>query len=504
LGGNWLTVTPASGQAIAGSQQYGTLSVQVNAGSLAAGEYHGQIQVQSPDVDNSPQFLNVVLRVVQRASDLGPLTAPTGLTFVAPAGGASPAPQPVFLFNPGGQLGYSAVVQLDPSSPPGTPVWLQYKDASSGSLNNTLSVSVSLAGLSPNTAYHGTIAVLFPGNISRAVAVLLVVTPGSTGASVAAQALPRAAPVCVPSQYLPLFTSLEQNFSVAQGAPASTAIVVVDDCGNAVTSGTAGSTFSTGDRPLNLVSLGDGRWRATWVPRGNQGYTSVNVVATDTAQSIAMGQAPALSGFVQNSINAPVLSIAGAVTTLDGQPQLALAPGSWIQITGTRLADSAVQVSGVPQPEVGNTTVSVGGLPLLLQSVAPGEIVALVPGNIPVNTSLPMVVANGSYLSAPEQVLVAQSWPVVESASIEGSGLARSLVLEVTGVGAMDGERPRAPFAVEIGGQRVRLERLSADPSRPGVYRARLPMGSEDWQGATVEVVGGTARTSRRKVTGGR
>jgi hypothetical protein len=199
-----------------------------------------------------------------------------------------------------------------------------------------------------------------------------------------------------------------------------------------------------------------------------------------------------------------VLSIAAAVTTLDGQPQLALAPGSYIRISGTRLADSAAQVSDVPQPQVGNTTVSVGGLPLLLQSVAPGEIVALVPGNIQVNTSLPLVVANGSYLSAPEQVLVAQSWPVVQSASLVGEGSARSLVLEVTGVGAMDGERPRAPFAVEIGGRRVPVERLSVDSLRAGVYWARMPMGSEDWRGATLELVGATARTSRARVKGER
>jgi hypothetical protein len=498
--GNWLTADPASGQVIAGSQQFGHITVQVNAGSLSNGEYHGQIQVQSPDVDNSPQFINVVLRVV-KASDLSPQTAPTGLAFVATAGGAAPAAQPVFLFNPSGQLGYNPVAQLDPSNPAGTPLFLQFKDATkSGDFVNTMLVSVSPAGLSPNV-YRGTILVVFPGNISRTVSVLLVVTPGSTGASSRSLASPRAAsPVCVPSQYLPLFTSLEQNFSVSQGAPASTEIVVVDDCGNAVTSGTTGSTFSTGDRPLDLVSLGDGRWQATWVPRGDQGYTSVNVAATDTAQSIASGTSVPLSGFVQNSINAPVLSIAGAVTTLDGQPQLALAPGSYIRIRGTRLADNAAQVSDVPQPQVGNTTVSVGGLPLLLQSVAPGEIVALVPGNIPVNTSLPLVVANGSYLSAPEQVLVAQSWPVVETASLVGG----ALVLEVTGVGAMDGERPRAPFAVEIGGKRVRVERLSADPARAGVYWVRVPVGSEDWNGATVEVVGATARTSRTQVTAGR
>ncbi|HEV3200496.1 MAG TPA: BACON domain-containing carbohydrate-binding protein, partial [Bryobacteraceae bacterium] len=239
--GNWLTADPASGQVIAGSQQFGHITVQVNAGSLSNGEYHGQIQVQSPDVDNSPQFINVVLRVV-KASDLSPQTAPTGLAFVATAGGAAPAAQPVFLFNPSGQLGYNPVAQLDPSNPAGTPLFLQFKDATkSGDFVNTMLVSVSPAGLSPNV-YRGTILVVFPGNISRTVSVLLVVTPGSTGASSRSLASPRAAsPVCVPSQYLPLFTSLEQNFSVSQGAPASTEIVVVDDCGNAVTSGTTGS-----------------------------------------------------------------------------------------------------------------------------------------------------------------------------------------------------------------------------------------------------------------------
>jgi hypothetical protein len=75
--GSWLAVTPASGQVAAGSQKYPVISVQVNAASLAASEYHGQIQVQSPDIDNSPQFINVVLKVVHKSSDVGPMTVPT-------------------------------------------------------------------------------------------------------------------------------------------------------------------------------------------------------------------------------------------------------------------------------------------------------------------------------------------------------------------------------------------------------------------------------------------
>ena len=42
---------------------------------------------------------------------------------------------------------------------------------------------------------------------------------------------------------------------------------IIDDCGNAVTSGSAQVTFSNGDPGINLNSIGAGIWEATWVPQ---------------------------------------------------------------------------------------------------------------------------------------------------------------------------------------------------------------------------------------------
>jgi hypothetical protein len=278
-------------------------------------------------------------------------------------------------------------------------------------------------------------------------------------------------------------------------------MVIVDDCGNVVTSGSAGNTFSSGDRPIDLVPLGDGRWRAVWVPRTDAGYTAINIAATDTAQTIGSGQTPPLRGYVQDRINAPLLSVAQAVVTVDGQPQLAVAPGSWIRIRGSGFADSPAQATGIPQPQLGKTAASIGGFSLQLQSVTPTEILALVPSNIAVNTSLPLIVANGDRQSAPESVLVAQSWPVIHTASMEVASGERFLTVELSGVGAVHEGRPRVPVAIRVGNSESRVDSLVADPIRPGVYRVRLRIESDVREVTSIEAATPSARTSRARVT---
>lgn len=60
-GGNWLSVTPASGTATASAP--GSVLVQVNSTSLSPGNYSGTINVSSPNASNSPQALTVILAV---------------------------------------------------------------------------------------------------------------------------------------------------------------------------------------------------------------------------------------------------------------------------------------------------------------------------------------------------------------------------------------------------------------------------------------------------------
>lgn len=124
--------------------------------------------------------------------------------------------------------------------------------------------------------------------------------------------------------------------------------------------------------------------------------------------------------------NGPVLLAGQPIVDLNGQPQLAVAPGSWIKILGSQLAQSALQADSSNLPtKLGTTSVSLGGKALQLQSVSPAEIVAQVPGDVPTKTLLPLVVAQGEYLSAPEAVLVADTPVTGHAASRTGVAVSK-------------------------------------------------------------------------------
>ena len=101
--------------------------------------------------------------------------------------------------------------------PPGTPDWLRLSSLrglfSPATRTAAISVRPAIQGLAPGV-YRITVTVNFPGNIVRNVAILLLTTQPATAASTGKTG--RSAG-CAASAYLPLFTSLEQNFSVSSG-----------------------------------------------------------------------------------------------------------------------------------------------------------------------------------------------------------------------------------------------------------------------------------------------
>jgi len=89
-GGNWLSVSPASGTTP------GTVTASVNPSGLTVGSYTGTITITSSGASNSPQTVTVNL-TVSNPSTLA--ISPTSLTFNLPPGGASAvAPQSVGVF----------------------------------------------------------------------------------------------------------------------------------------------------------------------------------------------------------------------------------------------------------------------------------------------------------------------------------------------------------------------------------------------------------------------
>ncbi|MBI4902066.1 MAG: SBBP repeat-containing protein [Acidobacteria bacterium] len=415
-GASWLSIAQASGMVPSGGLN--RVPVNVSAAGFAPGEYHGEIDFDSPDVDNRPEKVTVVL-VVRPPGTLPPAPIPAGVAFAATVGTA-PAPRDVTILYGGAvnNARWTATVVLDPESAPNTPTWLRV-DRDSGTFAGippvaNLTLRASASGLTPGVPYRATVHVTISGNLSTAIPVLLVV---SAGAGASQNRIAARSAGCAPSTYFPVFTTLDQNFVTSNGRASTTELVILDDCGNAASPMSVGAQLTSGDRPFDLIALNEGSWRATWVPRRAPGSVTMNVVASDGAS--LEGSAPPITGIVTGSIQGPVLDSARPFLTPAGHPQVAIAPGSLFLIQGSNLTSST-----------GPTRVTLGTTELVVSSASSSAIVVTVPNGLPINRSLSLVVQAGDFFAAPESVLVATTWPVALSVLLEHDG---SAVIECSG-----------------------------------------------------------------------
>jgi uncharacterized protein (TIGR03437 family) len=104
----------------------------------------------------------------------------------------------------------------------------------------------------------------------------------------------------------------------------------------------------------------------------------------------------------------------GVVNVFGTQPYVPLAPGGIISIYGTRLAES-ILAAGLPPPggELVNSEVFMAGHKLPLYYVSDGQVSAVVPVGLNVNTTHQVYVQRGLTLSSPVQVEVAAAQPVI-------------------------------------------------------------------------------------------
>ncbi len=148
-GGNWLTVTPASGQAT--PRQSALIAVTANPAGLAPGTYSGTVEVNA-------QSIPVVMTVSDRDQIL--TLTQSGLSFLAVAGGGVVPPQSFAILN----LGTGALRwQVSTSTLDGGPGWLKVS-ATEGTTGGgerggaEIIVTVNQQGLSPRR-YFGAVQV---------------------------------------------------------------------------------------------------------------------------------------------------------------------------------------------------------------------------------------------------------------------------------------------------------------------------------------------------------
>lgn len=509
--GSWLAVTPSSGTSDS-SKAFPAITVNVDATGLSTGDYFGRVEVTSPTADNSPQDITVVLHLLPAGSDPGPFVQPSGLVFTGISGGGDPSSQTVQVSNVSAtpvSFG-SGVATLDGGK------YISYQPAFSALPTGSLQLVVqpTFVGLAAGV-YRGAITLVFSDGGIQTVAILIVIAPAGTvlGSSDGMATTP--ATGCTPTKLLPLITSLGSNFNVPASFPTALQTRVVDDCGSPATTGSVVSSFSSGDAPLAMVSLGDGNWTATWLSR-NVSQRQVSITGTaDMPQRQLHGSAQVTGGLSGNA-TPPVISSGGIVSASSFAAQTPLAPGAMVSIFGSKLGNGTAQAPSLPLgTQLAGATLVVAGQSMPLLYASDGQVNALLPFGVPVNTRVQVIATNGSQVSLPEEISIAAAEPGVfqvnaavnnqghiyvahadGTASLAASGSPATagdeVVIYCSGLGAVnvpvvDGAAsPFSPIAfavntptLTIGGVNARVDFAGLTPGFAGLYQinAAVPAG---------------------------
>ena len=174
----WLTA------ALSSTSAPSTLTLTAATGTLVAGTYNATVSVASPLASNSPRTVSVTFTVTAVPTPPAIALSPTGVTFTATAGGASPAAQSVSISNAGGGTlsGLTHTVAYQSGQPTG---WLTAA-LSSTSAPSTLTLTAATGTLVAGT-YNATVSVASPlaSNSPRTVSVTFTVTAVPTPPAIA-------------------------------------------------------------------------------------------------------------------------------------------------------------------------------------------------------------------------------------------------------------------------------------------------------------------------------
>ncbi len=245
-GQNWLSLSPASGQAALESRasSWGTSNPQ----GLTAGAYYALIRITDPNALNSPQYAVAVLNVQAANAMADAELSPGGLYFTTSAGGTAPAAQSLNVnVSSDAPAGFQAAASSDDGAS-----WLSIDKlggAASTSSPGQIDVSVNPAGLTPGV-YTGDVSVSFSNQTIRTANITFVVLPQGTVAA-SSTGKERTA-TCAPSRLSVTSTVLENAFSSPVGWPTPLSVRVTDDCGSAAPNAQVVASFSNGDPPLSL------------------------------------------------------------------------------------------------------------------------------------------------------------------------------------------------------------------------------------------------------------
>jgi hypothetical protein len=169
-GGNWLSVSPASGSTPA------TIKVMANPSGMAAGTYNGSVSIASTGAGNSPQTIPVTLTITSSGgggSGSGRLRVwPARAVYFEYGSGSNPvSSRTVKVYSSGSPINFTAAAHGGS--------WLSVTP-SGGTTPTNLTVSVDATGMASGR-YTGTLSIAATGKSSINLPVVLVVATGDDG-----------------------------------------------------------------------------------------------------------------------------------------------------------------------------------------------------------------------------------------------------------------------------------------------------------------------------------
>jgi uncharacterized protein (TIGR03437 family) len=430
-GSGWLSVSSTSGTVARPFLDVSFVDVSIDAGSLPAGTYYGQIQVSSTGASNSPQTALVVLTVLPAGSNPGPDVRPRGLVFTGVAGGESPGSQNITVTDLGNSATTfgSSVAYVGAGSG-----WISYLPTNATVAPDQpvqVVVQPSFSNLASG-AYRSAVTLLFDDGNVVVVNILAVIAPAGSALDRSPGEHPRVTG-CTATKLLGEFTEFGFGATTPVGYPAAVVAKVLDDCGSPTTSGSVTVSFDNGDVPLPLVSLQNGTWENSWQPV----HATSNVTMTLSARSNGLsGTAQSPPATLSAGQAPPILS--GGPLAAATQTEGPLAPGDIVLIKGASLADGVESATSASK-QLAGASVAIGSSLAQLLYADSSQIVGLVPADVPLNSQPSFVVSRDASLGFPSSMIIAAAHPAI--LSTDGSGRGQGAIYKLGGA-LPDGANP--------------------------------------------------------------
>ncbi len=227
------------------------------------------------------------------------------------------------------------------------------------------------------------------------------------------------------------------NWAATASTTSGGAWLSVSPATGSVLAGATGTTVTVTANPSGLAA-GD--------YYGQIQVTSPNAVSQ--IQSLTVRLTVATAG------EAPPVVFAGGVINAASYTA-PVAPGTFVSIFGSGFTDSTSAIIAPAFPwlnELGGTSVTIGGESLPLYFVTAGQINAILPFDLAVDSSLQVVVTRNGAISAPQPVSLVSSQPGVFTQAQTGQGIGAILIVHPDGswVVAGNGNSAKAGDVLEI------------------------------------------------------